>query len=388
MQEDFHYYATYCAAFLAGYSHEESLTIAYSAQFVDLCSLSFLNSVDGPGSAATTQLKLEMMDTTPDIFGLQTITRIWASFHFLPYDLYASRKKCSRKYLNKYRLICRPNGSLVADTVELAKNKGLEACGLAMHVLADTWAHQNFAGTPSYVINNTYSPSTQLVPDGDGFLEKPIQFRHSPGTPDDLDKGLYINTISQMNEYSVMNLGHGRAGHLPDYSFMRYRYMPAWADYDMFIKDNPSDYYHAFCQMIYAMKYLRGDHTSFEKETYDFEAASPYKQKIYEILTRRQLDACKDWKAFGEKLTGRDIPPFNIDLYRSEYTGAGKGEKDDTFLGKFFIAAMAQKSMVTNRIFRSGSLLAGFSVDFNKKGFRGIRDFMALIRAYNKGAQK
>ena len=24
-----------------------------------------------------------------------------------------------------------------------------------MHVLADTWAHRNFAGTPSLVINNT-----------------------------------------------------------------------------------------------------------------------------------------------------------------------------------------------------------------------------------------
>jgi len=35
MQKDFHYYATYCAAVIAGYNHEDSLTIAYSAQFVD-----------------------------------------------------------------------------------------------------------------------------------------------------------------------------------------------------------------------------------------------------------------------------------------------------------------------------------------------------------------
>lgn len=37
MQLDFHYYATYCAAFLAGYSHEESLSICTAAQFVDCC---------------------------------------------------------------------------------------------------------------------------------------------------------------------------------------------------------------------------------------------------------------------------------------------------------------------------------------------------------------
>lgn len=42
MQLDFHYYATYCAAYLAGYSHEESMEICYSAQFVDHCSKTLL----------------------------------------------------------------------------------------------------------------------------------------------------------------------------------------------------------------------------------------------------------------------------------------------------------------------------------------------------------
>ena len=105
MQEDFHYYATYCAAQIAGYSHEESLAVCYSAQLVDLCSQSFLRKIGGPAAAATTQLQLEMMDANTDIAGLQTITRIWASFHFLPYDLYAKKKRCGKRYLNKYRLI-------------------------------------------------------------------------------------------------------------------------------------------------------------------------------------------------------------------------------------------------------------------------------------------
>ena len=56
MQKDFHYYATYCAAFLAGYSHEESLSICYSAQFVDWCSATLLSKLKAPRSAATTQL--------------------------------------------------------------------------------------------------------------------------------------------------------------------------------------------------------------------------------------------------------------------------------------------------------------------------------------------
>ena len=168
MQKDFHYYATYCAAYLAGYDHRESLEIAYSAQFVDLCTRTLLAKIKGPLNAATTQMQLELMDARTDHVGLQDITRIWSAFHFLPRDLYAQKEGCSKKYLDKYRLICGPNGDLAVKTVELAKDKPLESVGIAMHVLADTWAHANFAGTPSLVINNTNYYFYELFPEGDG----------------------------------------------------------------------------------------------------------------------------------------------------------------------------------------------------------------------------
>lgn len=182
-----------------------------------------------------------------------------------------------------------------------------------------------------------------------------------------------------------MNLGHGRAGHLPDYSFVRYTYLPAWADYEEIVKDNPSDYYHAFCQMIYAMKYLRGIYPEFETGRYDTEAVSAWDQEIRGILGKRQLDACGDWKAFGEMLSGEVIPEFAITCYQQEYLQAGKKNQDNTFLGQFILAALSQKSMVTNKIFISKNLLAGFSVDYKKMGFRGIRDFAKLVEFTERG---
>ena len=125
MQKDFHYYATYCAAYIAGFSHEESLDICYSAQFVDWCSATLLRKIKGPVAAATTQLQLELMDARTDRVGLQDITRIWSSFHFLPYDLTATRPKAPKSYQDKYRLICNPNGDLLVETVKLAKGKNL-----------------------------------------------------------------------------------------------------------------------------------------------------------------------------------------------------------------------------------------------------------------------
>ena len=190
MQLDFHYYASYCAAFLAGFSHEECLKICYSNQFVDCCTRTLLSHIGGPLSAATTQTAMEMADAPTDAVGLQDITRIWASFHFLPYDLYAQKKGCSRRYLNKYRMICDVNGDLTADTVMLAKGKSLQAAGVAMHVLSDTWAHRYFAGTPSLVINNTEFQFYEKLPSVDGQTERMISFRHSLSKSDDLQEGI------------------------------------------------------------------------------------------------------------------------------------------------------------------------------------------------------
>ena len=350
MQIDFHYYATYCAAYIAGYSHSESLEICYSAQFVDCCSKSLLSGLKAPLSAATTQLPLELMDQRKDIISQQETTRIWASFHFLPYD-----------------------------TVNLAKGGSRQAAGIAMHVLADTWAHRYFAGTPSLVINNTNHYFYELSGEGDECRETQIVFHHNPSLEDDIDKGFFVSTPLQGSENSIMNLGHGRAGHFPDYSFARYKYLPAWADYKVVIKDNPSDYFDAFCQMVYAMKYLRGVYKTFDKGCYDRAAVHMWEKEIHEILKKRRKDACADWKKLAQKISGHWIEDFDIQKYQGEYLRSAKKDRGSTYLGKFFLAAMAQKSMVTDKIFKSGNLLAGFSIDYHKNGFSGIRDYLILV---------
>ncbi len=382
MQLDFHYYATYCAAYLAGYSHEESLEIAVSAQFVDECSRAYLAKIGGPSAAATTQLQLELMDAVTDPLGLQDITRIWASFHFLPGDLYAGKKRASRWYLRKYRLICLPNSELLADTVELARGKGLEAAGIAMHVLADTWAHSYFAGTPSLVINDTNYDFVELIPSDGGYTERAVHFNRNPKSPDDPERSYYTNTLHQNSENSIMNLGHGRAGHLPDYSFARYKYMPAWGDYREVVKDNPSDYRRAFSQMVYALASLRTDGAKFETGCYADEMVGPWIERIGEILEIRQLDACSDWKVFAETLSGRAVPDYDISEREAAYLEAAEEDRDETFMGRFILAALAQKSLVTNRIYASGSMLAGVSVNFEQKGFRGMQDFRKLTEKH------
>ena len=360
MQEDFHYYATYCAAYLAGISHEESLDICYSAQFVDLCSATLLTKIHAPVKAATTMLQLEMMDARTDIIGLQHITRIWSSFHFLPKDLYAVKARRTKRYMRKYRLICGPNGDLVCKTVELSRGRSLQHIGIAMHVLADTWAHSYFAGTPSLVINNTDRDFFEIICRDGEEVTRRVRFRHNPGAPDDIENGIYTNSLFQSNENSIMNLGHGRAGHFPDYSFAKYVYVSAWGGYRDIVKDNPADYIKAFTQMVYAMKCLRCEEL-FEKDKYDAGVLEKYEDRLNGIIRKRQLIASEDWKRFGEELSGESIPDFDVNRYLDEYIQAPKDRKDETFIGKFIKGAEAHKGMVTEEISRSGNKLAGFS---------------------------
>ncbi|MBP3215771.1 MAG: hypothetical protein J6M58_06010 [Clostridium sp.] len=383
MNSDFHYYATFCAAYLAGYTTEESRNIAWCAQFTDCCSATFLTRVRGPKEAATTQLQLELANARTDLIGLQKITRIWASFHFLPGDLTAEVSG-GKFYRDKFRLICNVNSPLLKETVNLAKGNGTEAAGLAMHVLADTWAHRFFAGTPSLVINNTNYHFYELITENGGLRERKVTFRHNPSAPDDLDRGIYNNTVMRLGESAIMNLGHGRAGHLPDYSFMRYRYMPAWGNYTVVTKNNPSDYMRAFRQMVYALRCIRGAEGEFCLCRYDTGAVDPWASEIKSILTKRRPDASEDWKALGLRLSGFELPEFNISEYEQEYLSAQGDGKDDTVLGRFFMAALRQKSMVTNKIFMSGNPLAGISVDYALGGFKGVGDYRRLLKYRRK----
>ena len=98
----------------------------------------------------------------------------------------------------------------------------------------------------------------------------------------------------------------------------------------------------------------------FQLDTYDYDAVSKYKDKIDVIINTRKIDTCQEWKAFGEEISGKEIPDFDENKYQEEYMNAEN--KSETFLGKFFNATIAQKSMVTQRIYESGNMLAGYSL--------------------------
>ena len=47
-------------------------------------------------------------------------------------------------------------------------------------------------------------------------------------------------------------------GHVPDYPWLKYEYVPRWSDRAI-IKDNPEDYLKGFCQMVAALRSMRAN---------------------------------------------------------------------------------------------------------------------------------
>lgn len=154
MQIDFHHSVTYVVARLAGFEHAEAEKIAYAAQYVDDAVFEgpvyFDNgALFNRNSSAHKMLDYRNMEQLGN-------SQCWAPFHFLPGNGgMPAGENPEGSFIEK--LACKPNSFVAQDMLEDCyrnkdKHYALQRLGISMHVYADTWAHQGFAG-----INNKYN---------------------------------------------------------------------------------------------------------------------------------------------------------------------------------------------------------------------------------------
>ncbi|MBP4044539.1 DUF6765 family protein [Chromobacterium violaceum] len=136
--------------------------------------------------------------------------------------------------------------------------------GIRSHVIADTWAHQDFCGVGS-VLNTywdvDYDPRS-WNPFKQGIGRQSIQY--NDGT-----SGWKTTVLSSIENYglgylygphpdlaAVPNgtsyLGHGWMGHFPDFSFVNFRYKPCWANPSdgPIERNNPNEYKRAWIELV------------------------------------------------------------------------------------------------------------------------------------------
>ncbi|WP_295763524.1 DUF6765 family protein [uncultured Oscillibacter sp.] len=255
MDLNFHYYVTYSAARRAGASAGDARLIARAARYVDEC--------DGVTVQSASTIVFEDMLDVFDRSGAQRRTQalIWPVFHFLPGD-YASFRGEMRggqgPLTPEKMLICGPESKLAGAVVQGAKQsydggqdreKALLRIGIAMHVLADTFAHQGFAGIASYDLNEVCQVK-HIVPGKDAAPEDILDdVRYRPG-----------DYSPAPTRSSFGYLGHGRIGTCLDLPCETLHYKAQWhGEGDPWItRYNPLEFYCAYLQMTDAMRYILG----------------------------------------------------------------------------------------------------------------------------------
>lgn len=267
MEENFHYHVTYTAAVAAGFPADDALVIARAAQYVDECEQI---TVQGTSVLFKDNI-LDTLSTSND--HIRQVLRIWPVFHFLPGDYETIRKYVSpglrASTVPRVRmalpLICGTESTLTAAIVEEAgryyqqslgesgdRTRGLQRAGITMHVLADTFAHQTFAGVPLGCINEVRDVSCGK------FCQDLTKKRYVP-----------FSYAPALTDCSFGYLGHGRIGHLPDMPGVFFTYAIEWNSSGLntyAARSNPLEFYCAYLQMRDAMKHILDSSSPFPRE--------------------------------------------------------------------------------------------------------------------------
>ncbi|MBE9138883.1 hypothetical protein IQ254_17065 [Nodosilinea sp. LEGE 07088] len=234
MQLDFHHGVTYVCSRLAGFDHPEASIIAHSAQYVDDSTQSGLIRFDNGAMFDRISSAHKMLDYRN--FKELANYKVWIPFHFLPGNggLPVGQDPPG-SFIEK--LICRPNSpvaqGMVRECIEQRyRSYGLHRLGITMHVFADTWAHQGFAGV-SHEVN-----SARDLVDGDNNPDQSLMNRL---------KGFFIG--------GALPLGHGTVLSNPDRPYLRWGYTNGRGE--KITRDNPQDFLTAANEMCKAMQRYR-----------------------------------------------------------------------------------------------------------------------------------
>ncbi|MFR8275748.1 MAG: DUF6765 family protein [Desulfovibrio fairfieldensis] len=371
MNKDFHYYGTYAAARLAGYSAQDALVIARSAGFVDECTLDVLRAVmeEADGHEALKGLHDDTASIIPTAHSdaairagnrewstafLDEVLRTWPCFHYLPGNFSAHGSVLEyqgatsdlgtysiwyydEEAREQFKLLCLPNSPTVKGMVNILKQKRashLHAVGLCMHVLADTWAHQYFAGIPAWFMNDVQMEDMKIQD-----LTPP-----EPKWYDDL-----VPLLQDNPHYNSMAfLGHALAGHQPDYACQSFSMKAQWAKKKL-KRDNPSLFMSAFKQMLYALQCINSTISGdFDLNTYadlghDSISTDKNAELIDNVLRSGKSDQSREWCNCLLFLSLRDggINPPEVATLRRCENDWGQGSISPEDLAAFQEAAKA-----------------------------------------------
>lgn len=247
MQVDFHHGVTYAVARIAGFEHKDALVVAYCSQYVDDAVGDGIIKFNNGAMYRRIESAHKMLDYKN--FNELSNHQVWLPFHFVPGN---GQKKAGEdpdgSFINK--IICRPDSHVARDMVRHCildndKPYALHRLGVTMHVYADTWAHQGFAGV-IHKVNNITDLSD---------FDNP---KDSPGQRILHYFGNQIYDIASGFIGDALPLGHGAALSYPDLPYLKWEYRDHKKQ--LVVRNNTSEFTTAADEMCKQMRrFIKGN---------------------------------------------------------------------------------------------------------------------------------
>jgi hypothetical protein len=270
MDKDFHYYGIGFIARAAGFNKQDALTIAYASQYVD-------NSTESEpirvGDRFFDPVRTAHNGLKAFNWGVQK--RVYIPFHFIPPNPFMASPE-------SFTFITTPDSPFAGMIFENACREPDElsrliSIGIALHTLADTWAHRGFSGREE--------PANDV--------EAIFQYKNGSWKRLILPN-IYLDILPKA--------GHAQAGHFPDLPYLRWKYTRS-ATKERIELDNLTDFLHA-AQKIHQLL-LTVNKT-------DPASVIPWeeiKAPIREIFIYPEPDAdkrCRKWQDYFRKVFGEN----------------------------------------------------------------------------------
>lgn len=237
MQIDFHHTVTYVVARLAGFTAPEADTIAYAAQYIDDATQSGMVRFDNGflyRRVSTAHRALDLKNLKEEEASL-----VWVPFHFLPGNggLPAGIDPGGRPNDRLITLHASPVAqAMMRETIAQQRRPyGLHRLGVTMHVYADAWAHEGFAGVKDKV--NRVDDVSKISNDDETLRER------------------IGERLRDATTKATPALGHARALVYPDLPFLQWEYVNGLGT--PVVRDNPTEFLAAADAMCREMKRYR-----------------------------------------------------------------------------------------------------------------------------------
>ncbi len=310
MQIDFHHAITYVAARLAGFPHKDADIIAYAAQYVDDATRHGIIRFDNKAIYERTSSAHKMIDSRN--CNLLANQKVWMPFHFLPGNGTANPGKDPKGTFIR-KLITLPESPVAQEMVRSAildqdRPYALHRLGITMHVYADTWAHQGFAGVMHEI--NAVSGFEEI---GDTKVFK----------------GGLQDFVNRFLENSVPPLGHGQASIFPDMPFLSWRYKNGLGN--VIERHNTDD----FCKAADALCRAMQEYRRHTKPTVQVSGIGDEDmKKIRAIFTGlKNKDGNVRHQAWLEAISGKNGKSFSFGKANISYDEKGANSWKSQALG-------------------------------------------------------